>query len=87
MCRDAGIPGCGRGRCGRRHPPQAPPDAAYPVPYAGSWPDNVPAAQELSREEELRMLEEEEEMLKQELDDLAKDIEDLMMKDGKEVKK
>ena len=82
-----GIPGHGRGRCARGYPAQVPPDVARPVPRAGLWPEYGPGAPELSREEELRMLEEEELMLKQDLEDLTKAIADLSENEKKEVNK
>lgn len=81
-----GVPGLGRGRCPRWYPSQAPADMAHPGPVPGPWSGDGPAGPEVSREEEMRMLEEEEQMLRQELEDLTKVIEELRNKE-KEVNK
>jgi len=82
-----GIPGYGRGRCGWGYPAQVPPEVEYPEPRTGFRPEYGPGAPELSREEELRMLEEEELMLKQDLEDLTKALADLRKNEKKEVNK
>lgn len=56
------------------------PDTAFPGPVPSDRPVYPPTEPELSRREELRMLEEEEDMMEQELEGLSKAIEGLRNK-------
>lgn len=80
-----GIPGYGRGRCLWDHPARGRAGVAYPGTPADNWGGFQPELPELSREDELKMLEEEEQMLRQELDEVSRMIEALRKEIEKEV--
>ena len=81
----AGARGYGRGRCIWNHPPLGlvpQPSLDALVDRRGELYGRFP---ELSREDELRMLEEEEQMLRHQLDEVLKAIEALKKEIEKEV--
>jgi len=83
----------GRGRCRRRRGTGCPAGTSGPGRGGRRPADAAPPhyigdpGEEVTKEEELRMLQEEEMMLDQELEDLSKAIEDLRTKEKKEVNK
>ena len=81
----AGVPGHGRGRCARgssRFCRTYPPNTETLAEGWGTSDDGLP---ELSREDEIRMLEEEEQMLRHQLDEVLRALEALKNDVEKEV--